>query len=73
MRVSSFDNQERRQTPFVMVEVIPLVKSTDRIDIPDSELKVDVLHSPGPGSQSVNTTDPVVRTIYIPTSIVVSM
>src|SRR5690606_36391819 len=49
VRISPFDNQGRRQTSFAAVEVIPLIEQTDHIDIPDSELKVDVFRSSGPG------------------------
>lgn len=72
VRLSPFNAQNKRQTSFVSLDVMPDIKDEINIILNDDDLKFDYYRASGAGGQHVNKTSSAVRVTHIPTNIVVA-
>ena len=71
VRISPFDSNARRHTSFASVGVYPDIDDEIRIEINESDCRVDTYRASGAGGQHVQKTDSAVRITHLPTGMVV--
>ncbi|MFM2430833.1 MAG: hypothetical protein RLZZ511_2046 [Cyanobacteriota bacterium] len=71
VRISPFNANDKRQTSFAGVEVMPMIDYDVNLEIPDKDLQYETFRSGGKGGQNVNKVETGVRVIHVPTGIAV--
>src|SRR5918993_1038285 len=72
VRISPYDAQNRRQTTFALIEVMPEADEDVEIELNWDEIRVDTFRSSGAGGQHVQKTESAIRLTHLPTGIVVT-
>ena len=73
VRISPFNSQAKRQTSFALVEVLPKLQPSDKIDLKPEDLDIQFTRSGGAGGQNVNKRETAVRITHIPSNISVHL
>src|SRR5256884_3714274 len=71
VRISPFDSNARRHTSFASVNIYPVIDDRIKVDIKESDVRVDTLRASGAGGHHGNQNESATLPTHIPTHIVV--